>query len=211
MTTDIKHIWFDMEGTLTVHTPEWEAAHDKLLLETYSKVTGKRPTDGLWQEYSEIYRQHGTHSAAFSSLGLPSDYWQLHFANLNEELYYKPDERVYGTLAKLKDIVPISVFTNAKLERLQSTLKVIGVNHEWFTFTLTGDDITARKPSLEGFQKIIEISDLMPANILYVGDRVQADVEPANKVGMQSGLVWSESPMAKYSFAEFNELLDLFI
>lgn len=199
-----------MEGTLTIHTPEWEAAHNKLLLETYAEVTGKAPTQELWSEYSDIYKQFGTHSAAFSSLGLPSDFWQLHFAALDEQLYYKPDERVYGTLEKLKDVVPISVFTNAKPNRLQSTLTVIGVNPNWISHTLTGDDVAERKPSLEGFNKIIGVTGLDPSEILYVGDRVQADIQPANAVGMQSALVWSKSPEASFSFESFDELLTLF-
>ncbi len=74
MEGSIKHVWFDMEGTLTVHTPEWEAAHDELLLKTYAAAVGRAPSDELWQEYNQIYQHQGTHSAAFRSLGLPSDY-----------------------------------------------------------------------------------------------------------------------------------------
>lgn len=210
MKNTIKHIWFDMEGTLTVHTPEWEAAHNELLLKTYAEVANKEPSDELWHEYSAIYKQQGTHSAAFSSLGLPSDYWQQHFAALDEEKYYEPDERVYGTLAKLKDIVPISVFTNAKPDRLQRTLKVIQVDPEWFTHTLTGDDVTQRKPALEGFNRMIEITGLPAEQLLYVGDRVSADIVPAKQVGMQAALVWSADDTADYSFNSMQELLGLF-
>jgi len=210
MKSDIKHIWFDLEGTLTVHTPEWETAHDKLLLETYAKVVGKAPSDELWQEYSQIYQSQGTHSAAFRSLGLPSDYWQKHFATMDEEVYYQPDKRVYNTLAKLKDIVPISIFTNAKPERLQRTLRVINVDGGWFTHTLTGDDVPERKPALDGFHRMITITGLPPKQILYVGDRVKADVMPAKTVGMQAALVWGKSDEADYSFESLDGLLGLF-
>jgi FMN phosphatase YigB (HAD superfamily) len=208
--TEIKHVWFDMEGTLTVHTPAWEAAHDTLLLKTYAEVVGKPPTDKLWQEYNKIYQQHGTHSAAFRSLGLPSDFWQKHFMTMNEETYYQPDKRVYGTLAKLKAFVPISVFTNAKPLRLQRSLKVIHIDSTWFTYFLTGDDISERKPSLEGFHKMIEITNLPSNQILYVGDRLQADRIPAKKVGMKTALVWSVSNKADYSFENFESILTLF-
>ncbi len=206
----IKHLWFDMEGTLTVHTPEWEAAHNELILKTYAEVVGKSPSEELWGEYCNIYKQYGTHSAAFSSLGLPSDYWQQHFAAMDEEKYYEPDERVYGTLAKLKDIVPISVFTNAKPERLQRTLTVIQVDPNWFTHTLTGDDVQQRKPALEGFHKMIEITGLPSEQVLYVGDRVSADILPAKEVGMRTALVWSSDDVADYSFESMEELLRLF-
>jgi HAD superfamily hydrolase (TIGR01549 family) len=210
MRAQIKHIWFDMEGTLALHTPEWDAAHDKLLLETYAEVTNKPPTAELWQEYSQIYMAQGTHSAAFRSLGLDSDFWQQHFANLDEETYYKPDERVYGTLAKLRDILPVSVFTNAKPQRLQNTLRVLQINAEWFTHLLTGDDVTERKPSLEGFYKIIDVTKLPPEQILYIGDRVQADIVPAQAVGMKAGFAWGVSDEADYNFQDFTEILQLF-
>lgn len=59
MSSGVKDIWFDMEVTLTAHTPEWEVAHNELLLKTYAEVVGKPPDDKLWQEYSQIYKpQH---------------------------------------------------------------------------------------------------------------------------------------------------------
>ena len=91
---------------------------------------------------------------------------------------------MYGTPAKLKDIVPISVFTNAKPDRLQRTVKVIHVNLVWLTHTLTGDDITYRKPALEGLNKIVQLIGLAPDQILYVGDRVSADIVSAKAVSM---------------------------
>lgn len=74
-----------MEGTLTAHTPEWEVAHDELLLKTYAEFVGKEPSQKLWQKYGAVYEQYGTHSAAFSSLGLPSKYWQQYFVALDEK------------------------------------------------------------------------------------------------------------------------------
>ena len=129
---------------------------------------------------------------------------------MDEEVYYEPDERVYGTLAVLKDIVPISLFTNAKPDRLRKTLKVIKVDPTWFTHIITGDDVSERKPALPGFHKMIEITGLSPGQMLYVGDRIKADVLPAKTVGMQAAIVWSSSNEADYSFESFEGLLELF-
>jgi len=141
---------------------------------------------------------------------LASDYLQQHFAALDVEKYDKQDERVYDTLAKLKEIVPISVFTNAKPDRLQRTLKVIQVDPAWFTHTLTGDDVAQRKPALEGFHKMIELTGLPADQLLYVGDRVSADIIPAKQVGMKAALVWSADNEADYCFNSFDEILRLF-
>ena len=37
----INHVWFDMDGTLTVHTDEFEKVHNDLCYQTYSSVVGR--------------------------------------------------------------------------------------------------------------------------------------------------------------------------
>ena len=39
--TDIKHIWFDLDGTLTIHTPEFHKAHNELRYKTYAEAVKK--------------------------------------------------------------------------------------------------------------------------------------------------------------------------
>ncbi|HTE22118.1 MAG TPA: HAD family hydrolase [Candidatus Limnocylindria bacterium] len=210
MSAPVKHVWFDLDGTLTVHTPEFHEAHNQLRYETYAKVV-KRPVGGaLKAEFEELYKKHGSNSAVFRSLGLPSDYWQHYFNSLDETKYFKPSQEINDTLKQLKQIVPISVFTNVKLERLTATLKAIEIDPAWFTVLLTGDDIKERKPALDGFHLMIERSKLPPENLLYVGDRVDVDVKPAKAVGIQTCLLYSSSPEADYCFMSFKDILSVF-
>lgn len=206
----IKHVWFDMDGTLGVHTPEYDKAHNKLRYATYSEVVKKPVTTELIEEYEAIYKREGTNSAVFRSLGLPSHYWMDRFDKLDKSLYYRPIPAVYGTLEKLKDIVPISLFTNDSVMGTEKTLKVIAVEKEWFTHIITGDMVKERKPNLEGYNLVITKTEIPENDILYVGDRVKADVLPARAVGMQTCLVWSKSEEADYSFEKFEDLLSLF-
>ncbi len=205
----ISHIWFDLEGTLTTPSPEREADHRKLLVKTYAEVVHKAPSEALWHEYGELYAAKGSNSAVFRSLGLPSDYWQTKLMTMDEAKYYKPDERVYGTLKLLKAQYPISIFSNVKQAKILSLLKILGIDPKWFIYLLTGDDVPERKPALDGFYKIIELSNVPPNQLLYVGDRVKADILPAKSVGMQSALVWSKSDEATYSFDSFDLITTL--
>ncbi|HUD11391.1 MAG TPA: HAD family hydrolase [Candidatus Saccharimonadia bacterium] len=206
---DIKHIWFDLDGTLSVHTPEFHQAHDKLRYETYAQAIGQPMSPQIAEEYEKQYKQHGTNSAVFRSIGLPSDYWMTRFNTLDKNDYYKPIHEVYGTLEKLRDIVPISLFTNDSAVGTARTLKVINVNEKWFTHILSGDDVPERKPNLAGFRLMVEKSQIPAGEMLYVGDRVDADVKPARDVGMQTCLVYSESEEADYSLHNFEDLLKL--
>lgn len=206
----IKHIWFDLDGTLSIHTPEFHEAHNRLRYKTYAEVIGKPLTDEIADEYEQLYKKLGTNSAVFRSLGFPTDYWMKRFNTLDKNDYYRPISDIYETLDKLKEIVPISLFTNDSSNGTEKTLKVINVKKGWFTHIITGDEVPERKPDLHGFRLAVEKSKLSANDILYVGDRVNADIKPAKQVGMQAGLIYSQSPEADYCFSSMTEILDLF-
>jgi HAD superfamily hydrolase (TIGR01549 family) len=210
MTNSIKHVWFDMDGTLTVHTEEFDKVHDDLRYKTYASVVGRQVDDELIREYEELYKKHGSNSAVFTSLGKPSDFWMQYFDQLDQTRYYEPIPEIYETLDKLRTIVPISLFTNARLANTHKTLEVVNVNADWFTHIVSGDDIANRKPALDGFHLMIEKSAIPAQQILYVGDRVNVDVKPAKAVDMKACLVYSKSDEADYSFESFDEVLRIF-
>ena len=206
----IKHVWFDLEGTLTIRSDEFNDAHNQLRYETFAEVIGKPLTEELKQEFEDLYAEHGSNSAVFRSFGCASDFWQKRFNTLDKTKYYKPVKTIYTTLEKLKEKVPISIFTNMKPDEVERTLKIIKVDKTLFKFIITGDDIKERKPALDGFYEMIERSGLPPKEILYIGDRVKIDILPAKEVGMKTCLVWSKSDEADYSFEKFEDILSIF-
>jgi putative hydrolase of the HAD superfamily len=198
-----------MDGTLTVQTPAFHQAHNELRYSAYSKAVGRPVSNELAQEYEALYQKHGSNSAAFVAAGMPHGYWMQYFNQLDQSRYYKPIADVYETLDKLRKMVPISLFTNATPSVIKKTLQAINVAPGWFVHTITGDDIASSKPALEGFYLMIEESDLPASQILYVGDRVDVDIAPANSVGVQSCLVYSKSDEADYSCSKLADLLTL--
>lgn len=75
MAQDIKHVWFDLDGTLTTHSDSFEKAHNELRYRAYSDVTGKPVDEKLIQEFEALYKKCGSNSAVFTSLGKPSGFW----------------------------------------------------------------------------------------------------------------------------------------
>lgn len=51
MTHEINHVWFDMDGTLTVHAEEFDKVHNDLRYQTYASVLGREVDDTLIDEY----------------------------------------------------------------------------------------------------------------------------------------------------------------
>ena len=191
-------------------SPAQYEVHNKLRYQTYANIV-KKPVDARLQaEFDELYAKYGSNSAVFAALGKPSGFWMEHYSQLDQSALYKPIADIYETLDKLRRLVPISLFTNARPDILHKTLAVVKVEAGWFTHIISGDDIKKRKPDLEGFRLIIEKSGLPAQQILYIGDRVNADIKPAHAVGMQTCLVYTTAPEADYSFINFKDILSIF-
>lgn len=129
----IKHIWFDFDGTLTVQTPEFHAAHNELRYQTYARAIGQPLTEQLKQDYEALYKKYASNSAVFRSLGLPSDYWQAVVNDFDVSSFYKPVPAIYETLDTLRKKVPISLFTNLKPQKVHEILPQINIPFSWFT------------------------------------------------------------------------------
>lgn len=209
MKNHIKHIWFDMDGTLTVHTDDFHKVHNELRHKAYSDVTGRPVTPELIEEFNELYKKCGSNSRTFAELGKPSGFWMEYYDQIDQDKYYEPIPEVYNTLDRLRKSVPISLFTNASLENAHRTLEVVKIDPNWFTYIVSGDDVKARKPEPDGFYVIKDKSGVPAENILYVGDRVKVDILPAKQLGLQTCLVYGSSPEADYSFSNFDGLLTL--
>lgn len=210
MSTEINHVWFDMDGTLTIHTPEFNEVHNALRYKAYSDVTGRPVDDNLITEYEALYKKYSSNSAVFTSLGKPSGFWMHYYAQIDQNEFYEPEADVYTTVDRLRAIVPVSLFTNDRLENATKTLAVVNVDIHWFTHILSGDDVQNRKPALDGFHMMVEKSGTPVGQILYVGDRVDVDIKPAKSVGMLTCLVYSQSTEADYCFKSLGGLLKLF-
>ncbi len=203
----IKHIWFDVAGTLVTYSDEFERVHNQLRYQTYADLVGKPLTKKLKKEFEEIYARYGSNSAVFRSLGCSSDFWQKRFNTLDKTQYYQPNEAVTQTLKKIKNNLPISIFTNLKLKEIKKTLKLVGIDPTWFSHIISGDEIKERKPALDGFYLMIKQSLLDPSEILYVGDRIKVDILPAKKLGIKTCLVWQESKKADCSCKRFDQII----
>lgn len=205
----VKHVWFDLGGTLHKETLDFKTAHDKHLYATYAKLANKQDTAKAKDDYYILYKQHGSNSAVFRALGMPSDFWHKAFDELDVSSLLHPDPEVTNTLKAIKKLVPISLFTNIKPRTIQKILGLLQIPITDFTYIISGDDISERKPNLEGFHKIIELTNLPPNEIMYVGDRVDVDIKPAKELGMASCLIWSTSTIADYSALSFSDLIEI--
>lgn len=205
----IKHIWFDMGGTLYQETAAFKKEHDTLRYKAYADIVNEPDMAKAKQGYDAMYTAYGSNSAVFTKLGKPSDYWQNIFDNLDLATVLIPDQTVKTTLMSLSRKVPISLFTNFKPQRIAEVCHLLTIDASIFTHILSGDDVKKRKPDVEGFEKMVQLSNLPAHDVLYVGDRIDVDIKPAHSIGIRTCLVWSSSDTADYSAPTFSSLEDM--
>ncbi|HUB93522.1 MAG TPA: HAD family hydrolase [Verrucomicrobiae bacterium] len=100
-----------------------------------------------------------------------------------EDIY--PDVR--ACLKALKDLgLKVSLAGN-------QTARAGGILRSLFSndvdFIRTSDDWGVSKPDTAFFDRVVQEMDLAPSQILYVGDRLDNDIRPAQEVGLQTCLV----------------------
>lgn len=207
----IKHIWFDLAGTLYRESPQLKMSIRNHGYTVYADVTGKSDNDQIIREFDELYDKHGSYSASFRSLGKEDDFWQREVRSFHRKDFFSPDEEVIQTLKKLSSQIPISLFTNFKQPQIDELFNYLLIPPDLFTYIVSGDEVPARKPALDGFYLMLEKSQLPANQLLYVGDREKVDIIPAKTVGMQACLLYAEGvpTVADYSFDSFKELLSI--
>src|SRR5690554_3662722 len=123
----IKEVWFDTAGTLYRETPEFDTALTDYIYQELGAVTGETDRGKLKALHDKLYSKYHSNSAVFQSLGMSADHWQRKFEEFNPTSLLRPDPEVTETLRKLKDVVPISVFTNLRLVKLDDLLRHLAI------------------------------------------------------------------------------------
>jgi FMN phosphatase YigB (HAD superfamily) len=166
LTKMIKHIWFDFSDTLTKID---KVKQNELRFSAYAEVTKKDVAEDLVKEYLELFEKSGRGNAAvFTNLGLPADFWSNKVNSIDPKGFYDLAEPiVLEILNKLNKKYPISIFTNIDPIHILSSL---GIDNNIFKYIIKAGMVKEPKPSLEGFNLMIEMSSLPPSSILYIAD-----------------------------------------
>lgn len=205
MITGIRHIWFDFSDTIGRIN---KTVADRLTLDAFAQVTKREASPALLQEFQALREKHKSSTAVFTSFGLPKTYLVDKLGGIEpRELYSLTDPHIPDVLQKLRKKIPISIFSN---NRLDTILPALGILPAWFTHILGPDSVARPKPFPDGFQKMIELSAVAPREILFIGDEVHKDLLPAKALGIRTGLLWGMSDEADYCFADFQDILNKF-
>ncbi|MCG2611261.1 HAD family hydrolase [Flavobacterium sp. SM15] len=209
---DIQYVLFDVAGTL-LHKPEFYKTLQKVLNDC-----------GYDFELEELKLKHKILSEV---IHFPDRTNKDFYQEFNRELLFSlgivPDEKMldevfskcsYLPWEQCKDAdflssipVPMGVLSN-----FNSTLKekLNGFFGPVFKDVFVSEELGVSKPDLEFYKRAVEKINIKAENILYIGDSLKLDIEPALKIGMKPLLIDREGFFKKsdYQIENLNQLFN---
>ena len=202
----VEWLFFDIGSTLM----DEEKAYLHRLHDVADAVN--EPFEKIYEMAISLYKQNKKGDLeVMQAYGLPRLKW------------HKEDEILYpesvGCLEALSKKYKLAVIANQSLGTADR-LEQHGIL-KYFDFVVASAEEGVAKPDRRIFEIALERASCKPENVVMIGDRVDNDIVPAKKMGMQTvwikqgfGKYWQirgEDEQADYVVADLNELVDIFI
>jgi FMN phosphatase YigB (HAD superfamily) len=230
MEQDIKAIYWDVDGTFFKKTPEIRNEQEMLKYNLYARCieekTGKKRKvdNSLKKEYEDMIERYKSSGLIFiNEFGKSKIYFANAISNIDYSKMLSRDEKLIQMIKELGHLKH-GILSNDSYKTLKNVVSSVGLDINFFNDPriktlyhsnygiLCAQNIKARKPELAPFKQILEVTQLKPRQILYVGDREYVDIKPAHELGMKTALVWTNTKEtdADYIFKTVYEVKKLF-
>lgn len=186
---DIKLITWDLDGTLYPATNKLRQA---IRQQQLAAVANKHDLDlpAAAQKFDQLYQQLRSTTKTLTNLGLNGhqfylDLWQ----QLDLGQYVQPNPALQQKLAAIHRSSRWQQYllTNSNDQAaIELKLNCLGISSEVFDRLFNSIDLGHNKPDKEAFACLWETSGYKPAEIVYIGDRDQTDIEPAKQYGLRA-------------------------
>lgn len=216
MNTKIKYILFDAANTL-IHKPTlWQGIQDALKENDIHVPLDKiRYNHKLLSELisfpdrtsKDFYREFN--SQLLYSIGIiPSE---KILDCIFEKCSYLPWDKFEDTQVINSVFLPIGILSNFNTSLNSIVDKLFGYNK--FSNIFISESEKVSKPSLKFYNRVFDEIKYKPEEILYIGDSIKLDMEPAMKIGMNACLIDRENYFIDYknrigSLIELKEVLN---
>lgn len=185
---NIKWIFFDIGSTLV----DESVAYRNRILRTIANTDISY--DDFYQRTVEISKQdQSAYKYIIEEYGLKKAPW-----NSEDEFVYPEAE---DCLSELSKYYKIGIIANQELGSEQR-LEKLGLL-KYIDLVIASAEEGVAKPDLRIFQIALDRADCKPEEAVMVGDRIDNDIIPANRIGMKT--VWIKQGFGKYSVPSTTE------
>lgn len=205
MASDLKMIFFDIDGTLLDHKgAEQEGIKKFYLLNDFNKICDIEKFKEIWVKYSDknfekflkkeytfeqqramrivdVYNEFSKEISYNEALNKFIDYLNVY------ESSWKAYEDVIPCLNMLKEY-KLGIISNGDYEQQLKKLRKINIA-EYFCDIVVAGDVGYAKPDSRIFEIAYQRNNVSVENAFYVGDNIKTDIIPANEIGMKGILI----------------------
>ncbi len=187
---NLKGIIFDLDGTLNRSKLYYEL-YEKQVYVLLSSFLNKSTDDVLKILHKNGYLQNHGLTSIIRKLGIDSTYFYDLLSNdLEISRIISKDDKMSDTLLKLQQMgFSLAVSSNSGRSIVSSILKALDIE-SYFQIIATSDE-TDLKPSPNPYLYTIEKLNLKPNDCVYVGDRIEMEINTAKNLGMMTMFVKS--------------------
>lgn len=198
---NIQHIFFDLDHTLWDFDKNSALAFEMLFREEKIEIGLQEFLDAylpINYNYWELYRNNQISKESLRFGRLKDSFELLQYKVSAETIEVLSDKYLQflpvfnhllaDTVEILKYLHPkyqLHIITNGFEEVQHNKLNNSNISIYFSTVT-TSEEAGAKKPHPQIFEKAIKKSNALPANSLMIGDNYEADIQGAEKAGMQS-------------------------
>lgn len=188
-----------MDGTL-YHAPEAMSVEvGKILIQKAAEALSQDP-DELAEEYLKRRDEYRSNTQTLNSFGLDGErIFQDVWDTIAIEKYVTPDKKLVKMIETLKKKYKLFIITNGSGSQVERKITYLGLDYHDFDPRIYCYDQGWVKPEPAPFLAAIESLEMKPEEIVYVGDRVDIDIEGAKAVSMKTILVGGSSSVADAS------------
>lgn len=193
----IEVIGWDLDGTLYPSTPSLNNAIHSLKLQAVANAL-QLTEQAAAARFAEAYRILGSNTAVLDSFGIDGQNFFLEtWRKLALSDFIIPNPELVVALHKLRETTGLIqvILTNSNSQMtVAKKLAAIGIQKNFFAAIYTSIDLGVNKPNANAFVPLWENHATNPSKVLYVGDRVETDIEPAQKLGIKTALIATDKP-----------------
>jgi putative hydrolase of the HAD superfamily len=212
MDAKIKYILFDVSGTLLQKPSLYKVLMDILVQNGYKgTLVELKQMHKILSEIihfpdrtNKVFYKNFNENLLFSLGIIPNE-------NVLEEIYskcsYLPWEKFEDTIVLSEICLPMGILSNFNSSLKEKLYEFFG---PVFKDIIVSEDFGIAKPAIEIYNKAIEIINFSPENILYIGDSLKLDIQPALTLGIKTLLIDRDNffPNSEYSIKNLNQILN---
>ena len=209
----IKVVFFDTSDTL-YSNKDFEKAQSKQPIYLLSEKKNISFAEGerLFKDKKEDLKNkldHVTKVAVMMEFGFSRLEMQENMARIDAHDFLSSDEKLSSMIKNLSKNYKLGIISNILKKAVKNVLEVLNVSEEYFDFLVTVDNTSKSKPNRDPFLKAIELANIDPSEIVYIGDSLTKDIIPAKKEGLRTIWITGKKESSKYADAIVKNIYEI--